>query len=48
MWLYYGGEKSMNDVSEEDNQTIGMTSTIILGFLIYFSFFWIIEKNNNY
>ena len=39
MWLYYGGEKSMNDVSEEDNQTVGIIVTLTLGFLIYFSFF---------
>jgi hypothetical protein len=39
MWLYYGGNKSMDDVSKEDNEITGMTVTIILGFLIFFSFF---------
>lgn len=39
MWIYYGGEKSMEEVAKEDNETIGMIITIILGVLIYFSFF---------
>ncbi|WP_157499497.1 hypothetical protein [Flavobacterium commune] len=39
MWIYFGGEKSMNDVSKTDNEIIGKTLTIILGLLIYFSFF---------
>jgi hypothetical protein len=39
MWIFYGGKKSIDDVLKEDNETVGIIVTVILGFLIYFSFF---------
>jgi hypothetical protein len=38
MWIYYGGNKNMPDVAKEDNEILGLKITLILGFLIYFSF----------
>jgi hypothetical protein len=39
MWIYYGFNKSMTEVAKKDNETIGKIITVILGVLIYFSFF---------
>jgi len=36
-WIYYGGKKSIDEVSKEDNYTIGLIVSIIFGFLIFFS-----------
>lgn len=38
MWIYYGGNKKMEEVAKEDNEILGLIVTVILGFLIYFSF----------
>ena len=38
MWIYYGGNKNMLDVAKEDNEILGLKVSLILGFLIYFSF----------
>ncbi len=38
MWFYYGGNKKMEDVAKDDNEILGIVVTLILGFLIYFSF----------
>ncbi len=38
MWFYYGGNKKLEDVAKEDNQILGLIITVILSFLIYFSF----------
>jgi hypothetical protein len=35
MWLYYGGEKSIDEVAKEDNEIIGIIATIILGAILY-------------
>jgi hypothetical protein len=37
-WIYYGGEKSFDEVGKENNYTIGLVISIVLGFLIFFSF----------
>ena len=37
MWMYYGGQKKMEDIAKKDNQIIGVKMSVILGFLIYFS-----------
>jgi hypothetical protein len=37
MWFYYGGKKSIDDVTKEDNENLGIFITVILVFLIYFS-----------
>ncbi len=38
MWIYYGGNKKMEEAAKEDNEILGLIVTVILGFLIYFSF----------
>ncbi|MFT5253725.1 MAG: hypothetical protein ACI87N_002769 [Flavobacteriales bacterium] len=38
-WIYYGGEKSIGDVAKENNLSLGIMVTFILGGLMYFYFF---------
>jgi hypothetical protein len=35
MWLYYGCEKSIDEVAKEDNKIVGIVATIILGCIFY-------------
>ena len=35
VWIYYGGEKSIDEVAEKDNSTKGLIILIILGFLLF-------------
>lgn len=34
MWIYYGGEKSIDEVAEKDNSIKGLIIIIILGFIL--------------
>ena len=38
LWLFYGGNKSMDEVIKEDNEILGIIVAVILGFILYFSF----------
>lgn len=38
MWLYYGGQKRIEVVAKEDNEILGLIISLILGFIIFFSF----------
>ena len=38
-WLFYGFEKSIDELAKENNETLGMIVTLILGGLLYFYFF---------
>lgn len=37
-WMFYGGEKSLEEVTKEDNETIGRNVTLLLVIVVYFSF----------
>ena len=38
MWIYFGGDRKIEDVAKDDNEILGLIVTVILGVLIYFSF----------
>jgi len=38
MWIYYGGKKSIDEVSKNDNSWVGLIIVIILGFILFYSF----------
>lgn len=37
-WLFYGFENSIDEVTKEDNETLGMIVSNMLGGLLYFYF----------
>jgi len=42
MWIYYGGKKSIDEVAKNDNSLIGLIVVIILGFILFYSFKYIV------
>lgn len=36
-WIYFGGRKSIDEISREDNFTLGLIVSMILVFLIFFN-----------
>jgi hypothetical protein len=38
-WIYYGGKKSIDEVSKENNLRLGVIVSVVFGFIIYFGFY---------